>query len=249
MYKGIFILLFYSILTSCQSNTNISVLKIAVASNLQPAIDSIITVFETEFPIKCELSSNSSGALTNQIIKGAPFDLFIAANLDYPNQLFKMGFAEKPQVFVKGELCFVYPKNKTFQSISEATTSPVIKRIAISDPETAPYGLAAITYLTQKKELNKIKAKIIYGENIEQTNHYLKVRAVDAIFTSYSFALKNQSQYTFIKVDSTFYSPIIHGLSILKKGRKKQGVECETFITFLKSKKSRDILIYFGYIV
>ena len=213
------------------------------------AIDSIITVFESEFQIKCELSSNSSGALTNQITKGAPFDLFISANLDYPNQLFKLGLSEKPQAFVKGQLCFVYPKKKTFESITEATTSVSIKRIGIPDPETAPYGFAAITYLTQKKSLNKIKPKIIYGENIEQTNHYLKVSAVDAIFTSYSFALKNQSNYNYIKVDSTAYSPIIHGLSILKKGRKKQGVECETFITFLKSKKSRDILIHFGYIV
>jgi len=236
-------------LASCQSNTNKSILKIAVASNLQPVIDSIITVFEAEFPIKCDLSSNSSGALTNQIIKGAPFDLFISANLDYPTQLFKLGFAEKPEAFVKGQLCFVYPKNELFLSISDATNSFSIKRIAIPDPVTAPYGFAAITYLTQKKALKKINPKIIYGENIEQTNHYLKVRAVDAIFTSYSFALENQSNYNFIKVDSSSYSPIIHGLSVLKKGNNKHRNECQLFITFLNSKRSKDILTHFGYII
>jgi molybdate transport system substrate-binding protein len=247
MFKGFVILFIYSVLAGCQSNTAKSVLKIAVASNLQLAIDSIITVFETKFPIKCELSSNSSGALTNQIIKGAPFDLFISANLEYPDQLFKIGFAEKPSTFVKGQLCFVYPKNRSFQSITEAIKSASVKRIAIPDPETAPYGIAAKSYLTQKHDFNIIKQKIMYGENIEQTNHYLKVRAVDAIFTSYSFALKNQTNFNYIKVDSTSYSPIVHGLSILKKGRIKNSESCESFATFLNSKQSKDILIHFGF--
>lgn len=248
MYKlSIFIVLLL-VFTGCsEPKDDHSTIRIATAANMQFAMDSISVLFEKESGIKCEIASNSSGMLTAQIEKGAPFDVFVSANMVYPNKLVESGFADSPSVYAYGRLALLSNKDNNFKTITEVLSSESVKRIAIADPNTAPYGMATVEYLEHKKLFEKYKDKIIYGESIGQVNQYLTTGAVDAAFTSYSFVTKFGEEYGIIEVDSDNFSDIKQGVVILKHGKKHKPDESEKFVEFLKSETCQDVLKHFGY--
>jgi len=222
-------------------------IQIAVAANMQFAMDSIAILFENEHGTGCEVSANSSGMLTAQIEKGAPFDVFVSANMRYPKKLVESGFGELPEVYAYGRLAVVYKKGKTYNSVEEVLASDKVKRIAIADAKTAPYGMAAKEYLKNSELFEEYKDKIVYGESIGQVNQYLTTGAVDAAFTSYSFIAKFGDKYNFLEADSDYFSTIEQGVLILKNGKEKHPEESRKFVEFLKSDACKDVLTHFGY--
>ncbi|MFT5860655.1 MAG: molybdate transport system substrate-binding protein [Flavobacteriaceae bacterium] len=225
------------------------VLKIATAANMQLAMDSITSVFYDVHGIKCEVTSNSSGMLTAQIQSGAPFDLFFSGNMRYPNELIKTGFGESVQVYAYGKLALIYPKGKHYKSPEELLLSASTKRIGLADKKTAPYGIAAKSYLKKSGLADKLSDKIVVGESVGQVNQYIKTKAVDAAFTSYSYVKKFEDDFHFMDIDQKYYPEIEQGALILKSGRKHHPEEAKEFFEFLFSEKCQEILKYFGYTV
>lgn len=245
--------LFFSILLlmSCSSSntddkkifTETKSIQIAVAANMSFAMDSIAKEFEKTYGVLCNLSSNSSGMLTAQIENGAPYDVFISANMLYPERLYKKELSEKPTVYAKGRLILVYDKSINASSIDEVLRLSNIHKIAIANTKTAPYGLAAKEYLDNSNMFSDFEEKIIYGESIGQVNQYVVSGAVDAGFTSYSFLTKYEADYNFIEVDTTLFNPIKQGYCMLNKNSN----EARLFVNFLTSKECKLILTHFGY--
>lgn len=249
--KQLFLASMCWVLFSCGGNLaddakNQEELKIACAANMQGAVDSIVTLFKAEHNILCTVTFGSSGMLTSQIQNGAPYDIFLSANMIYPQQLYKKGLGTVPQIYAQGKLVFVHTKNTSFSTIEQAVLSTPIKRIALANSETAPYGMAAESYLKNTGLKTKIKDKIITGEDIGQVNQYITTKTVDAGFTTFAFKVQNPTGYTYFEVDSTYFEPINQGVSIVHKQHKNSNAQ--KFVDYLlTSKKAQAVLHYFGY--
>ena len=228
-------------------------IKIAVAANVSYAIDELKKEFNKLYPnIKVKVTLGGSGKLTAQIHNGAPYQLFMSANMKYPNALYADKIAvTKPVVYAQGSLAYLSIKDIDFSKGINLVENDNIKRIAIANPKTAPYGQATVEALKNAKLYNIIKKKFIYGESIAQTVSYT-VTATDLGFIAKSALFSPKMiQYkkgiNWAEVDPKLYTPINQGLVILKNG--KSNSEVKAFYDFMLSDKAKKILIDFGYLV
>lgn len=221
--------------------------QIAVAANMQYAMDSIVRLFEEVENIECEITANASGMLTAQIEKGAPFDVFVSANMEYPEVLVKNGWSKKPSVYCYGRLVLVYSKEMVAKEVEAVLKNPQVKRIALADPETAPFGIAAIEYLRTVGLFTHYEDKFVYGESISQVNQYITTKSAEAGFTSKSFLTAFGKDYNFIEIEEAKYGQIEQGVSLLKHGWTKNKEAAEKFIAFLGNEQCKEVLNHFGY--
>jgi molybdate transport system substrate-binding protein len=234
---------------SCGQQTDKDVIKIAAAANMQFALEAIADGFEKKHGIKVEVATNSSGMLTSQIKNGAPFDIFISANMRYPKKLHKNGLSNAPIIYAQGKLAMVYSGNYAKgSSWKDILRSDATKKIAIANSKTAPYGIATVELLKQEGLYDELKSKFVYGESIGQVNQYIKSETVDVAFTSNSFVAKFKKSYKSILIEEG-YSPIDQGVVILKKGMKNNKKTCELFLKYLASDECKAILVKYGYSV
>ncbi len=239
-YFFIFLILFsFSCSDTGEKKT---VLKIAVAANVQPALEKIAALFEKEQDIKIEIISASSGKLVSQIYQHAPFDIFLSADMDYPAQLYEKGFTkESPKVYSRGILVIWAKKPELLKNIA----GKEIKKIAIAQPDLAPYGKKAVEYLKEEGIYGKIESKLVFAESISQVNQYILSEVVDIAFTSNSAChipeIKEKGIW------KTLDKEIPHGLVVLNYGQENHPVECRLFEEFIFSKKAQDIFKEFGY--
>tara|TARA_B110000046_G_scaffold185814_1_gene229526 strand:- start:595 stop:1344 length:750 start_codon:yes stop_codon:yes gene_type:complete len=243
------IAIFLGLLVSCGASTmNEKSIKVACAANMLFAMDSIAVLFEAEHGIKCEITAGSSGVLSAQIENGAPYDVFVSANMNYPESIFQNGNGSEPVIYAEGRLLLVVNKESKHYTIDAVLNDPEVKRIGIADDRTAPYGMAASQYLTEKGKKEGLKDRLVQGESIGQINQYILTGAVDAAFTSYSFKVKNESNYKYFEVDRTYFDPINQGAMILDHGKDHNIEAANKLLDFFSSKKCKDVLNYFGYL-
>lgn len=249
-FKALFIvsvILIYCF-SACQSKPS-NTLKIATAANMQFAMDSLIDVFQQKTNIECETIVASSGKLTAQIMAGAPFDIFISADIKYPNTLFEKGFAlEKPKIYANGTLVLWTNLENTEPSIA-LLSNKEIKHITIANPKTAPYGFAAEEFLNKMGILDSLKQKVVFGESISAVNRYIYSRSADVGFTAKSVVLSPQmkNQGKWLELDPTLYSPIEQGALLLKSSNQENSENAKKFYEFLFSEEAKNILNKYGY--
>jgi molybdate transport system substrate-binding protein len=245
----IIIAVFLGFLVSCGGPTvTEKSIHIACAANMQYAMDSIAALFHAEYQIKCDFVAASSGMLTAQIENGAPYDVFLSANMNYPETIYKNRNGNKPFVYANGRLLLVANKQKNYKSIDQVLSDPKIKRIGISNDKTAPYGMAASQYLNRSGKMGAVKKRLVVGESVLQINQYLMTGAVDVAFTSYSFKVKNKGRFDYFEVDPTLFDSIGQGAILLKHGLEENMNAGNLFLEFLSSKKCKAVLNYFGYL-
>jgi molybdate transport system substrate-binding protein len=236
----ILILLF----TSCLEN-NDQTIRIAVAANMQIAAEDLAEEFTFQTNIKTEVISGSSGKLAAQILAGAPFDVFLAANMNYAQAVYEGGKAEsKPRNYATGKLV-LWSAIDDIKPIFTALSSKEINTIAIANPRTAPYGQAGKEVLENLKIYEQVKGKLVFGESISQTNQFILSKAAQIGFTSKSSVL---SETNWIEINDTLYSSMKQGMIIIKQSNEKMKL-AHLFEEFLFSKKASEILIANGYIL
>lgn len=232
---------------------NAGVISVAVASNVSYAMDELLKEFNKIHPgTEVRTVLGSSGRLSAQIRFGAPYEIFMSANMRYPISLYDSALAvTKPKVYAKGSLVMFSMKKRDFSKGLELLKEDSIKSIAIANPNTAPYGRAAREVLKNSHLLNTIKSKIVYAQSIAQVLSYLQ-KAADvgfvaksALFSPKMAKFKNKDNY--MEIDSSLYTPIEQGIVILKKGMHNK--EVENFYNFILSKKAKEIFKRYGYIV
>lgn len=225
-------------------------LRVAVASNAQFVADSLAHVFEKKYAVNIELIIASSGKLTAQITHGAPYDLFLSADMKYPEFIYKKGIAlTHPKVYAYGELVLWTTQNIDLSHHLSSLKNTKIKNIAVANPETAPYGEATLSALKKSNLYETIKNKIVYGESISQVNQYQLTGATNAAFTALSVVLsptlRNQGKYFII--NDSLYAPIKQGSVLLKHAKKNNLKMSKAFHKLLFSEKGKAIFRYFGY--
>lgn len=225
-------------------------LRVAVAANAQFVAQALKKAFEKKDPVNIEIIVGSSGKLTAQIEHGAPYDLFLSADMKYPESLYKTGNTiGRPRIYAFGKLVLWTLKNNNLSKSIQVIKQPFIKTIAIANPATAPYGVAATQCMKATGILDAVKSKIVYGESIAQVNSYLLSGAADVAFTAKSVvessALKTKGRW--IEVPDNLYQPIAQGVVVLEHAKANNFKAARTFYSFLFSDQARAIFKSFGY--
>lgn len=226
-------------------------MKVAVAANANDVVKALIKSFKQHHPhTHIEVILGSSGKLTAQIMHGAPFDLFLSANMDYPNRLYRVKKAiTKPIVYAEGALAIFSRKKRDFCAEIFVLKDRDIQKIAIGNPKTAPYGAAAIDALRNARIYDKIKDKLVYGESISQTLGYVMGAADIGIVAKSSLYAPSMSLYKeaihWTELDETLYTPIKQGMVLLEHAQ--DNIEAKAFYDFVKSTEAKQILKSYGY--
>lgn len=228
-------------------------IKIAVAANVSYAIDDLKKEFNKLYPdTKVKVTLGSSGKLTAQIKNGAPYQLFMSANMKYPKALYKDKSAvTKPIIYAQGAIALLSNKKQDFAKGIKLLKDKKISKIAIANPKTAPYGKAAVEAMQNAGVYNDVKKKFVYAESISQTVSYtvtatdIGVIAKSSLYSPKMVEFKKGINWG--EVDPKLYTPINQGVVILKEG--KNNTEVEAFYNFILSEKAKKIFEDFGYIV
>ena len=233
------------------TSLNAGKITIAVAANVSYAIEDLKKAFNVTNPeTKVQVILGSSGKLTTQIMHGAPFDLLLSANMMYPNTLYDKKMAIiKPRVYARGTLAMLSKKKRNYCAEIFVLEDMNIDKIAIGNPKTAPYGVAAKEALIHAKIYDKIKRKLVYGESIAQTLGYVMTAVDIGIVAKSSLYAPQMATYKeaihWSEIDGKLYTPIDQGMVILKNA--KSNVEAKAFYDFMLSVRAKKILKRYGY--
>lgn len=240
-----FILLTFSVVAAADT------LTVGVAANAQYAFAELATEFQKKTGHTIKPIYNSSGKLTAQIVNGAPIDVFLSADMEFPEKLYREGHAvAPPRPYAYGALVLWTRNDLDLANWRALLASDKVRRIAIANPKVAPYGretLKALAYFNLEKAL---KPKLVYGESISQVNQYTHSRAVDAGFTAKSVVLAPQmrGQGKWVDLPAGSYQPIAQGFVVLRHGERNNPVVSKQFAEYLASPAARAIFSRYGYL-
>jgi len=225
-------------------------ITVAGAANVQFTLEDLKAEFTRETGVDVKTVIGSSGKLTAQIENGAPFDVFLSADMKYPAKLYKDGFsAQVPQVYANGALVLWTMKDLDLPQGVGVLSKTGIQKIALADPKLAPYGREAVKALQFYKLYGSLEKKLVYGESISQVNLFITTGAAEIGFTAKSIVLapdmKNKGKW--VEVPAGSYKPIAQGVIVLKYGRQHHSQEAHEFYDFLFSAPAKAIFKKYGY--
>jgi molybdate transport system substrate-binding protein len=226
---------------------------IAVAANMKDAFSEILAAFnstgKSEKP-EMRVVYGSSGNFTTQIMNGAPFNVFIAADEHFPLELYKSGkTVDEGMVYAIGKLAIIAKKSSGIQLLdSKAEIAKAIQKankISIAKPDLAPYGKAAVEYLKAEGLWDLAKSKLVYGDNIGVATTYVVSGAADIGFTAVSLAKSSEvaKEASFLLIDPKLYEPIKQRM-VLIKGAPQEAIDLYRFI---QTPQAKAILQKYGY--
>ncbi len=168
-----------------------TILRIAAASDLRFALPEVVTRFEHAHPgSEVDVAYGSSGTLYAQVQNRAPFDLFLSADEQYPQQLAaRFGNAERPFVYAIGRLALWAPRRPDLKVQGRGLavlTDPAVRRIALANPRHGPYGRAAIEVLERLGLIETVRNRLVYGDTVLQVAHLLETGGAEVGFVAYS---------------------------------------------------------------
>jgi molybdate transport system substrate-binding protein len=228
-------------------------LTVAVAANMQYASEELKAAFEKANNSKVDIIIGSSGKLTQQIISGAPFDVFISADTSFPQKLMEAGLAaEAPKIYAQGLLVLWSVKSGIRPAANlQLLLSDSMHSIALANPQTAPYGAAAEALLKKYNLFDKVKSKLVYGESITQTSQFIATQSADIGFTAKAIVLSDEmkGKGAWVDLNRNDYPPINQSAVLLAYGMKMHQADAKKFYAFLFSDTAKSIFKKFGYII
>jgi molybdate transport system substrate-binding protein len=223
-------------------------LKVAAAADLQPVLPAIAQAYEKETGVKLQVSFGSSATLATQIINGAPFDIFLAADFSFPEQVIAAGLAagKDPIAYATGTLVVFARKDSPIQPLNiDKLTDPAITRIAVADEAHAPYGRAAYQVMRSMKTLDTLKPKLVVAENIAQTAQFVVSGNAQVGFISLTSAQTPQMK----EIGTYVLAPLVYNklkqcAVVMKSSPNLEATQ--KFLTWLTSEKIQSHLKDFG---
>jgi len=243
----LFIKLFITtIIALSAAQTTAEEIRIAVASNFNNAITNITEQFEANTGHKVLLSFASTGKHYAQIINGAPFDIFFAADIKHPQRLEQeaVAIAGSRFTYAVGKLILWSPMSNYIDSQGKVLEQNRFRHLAIANPKLAPYGKAAQEVLQARGLWEALKSKMVRGENIGQTFQFIKSGNAELGFVAYSQIKRPGHAITgsWWHVPQTLYTPIEQQAVLLKDNS-----AAKAFLSYVKSDDSLEIIRSFGY--
>lgn len=226
-------------------------LTVAVAANVKFAFDDLAATFTKESNIAIQPIYGSSGKITAQVKAGAPYDVFLSADMEFPAKLYLSGQAiTVPKVYAYGRIVLWTMSDKLDLGKGLGVLSEgQVRKVAIANPKVAPYGEEALKALDKLGLRASIEPKLVFAENIAQVMQFVDSGSAEAGFTAKSLvtAPENANRGKWIDVPPEAYAPIAQGAVILRYGQANHGEAARKFYGFLYSAKARAILEKFHY--
>lgn len=250
---GCFSLMLLLAIQACKPGGNTSQeagpLRIAASANMRNALEDLVVPFQLAHDQEVQITTASSGQLFSQIQHGAPYDLFLSADTIFPHELHQQGYTSlPPKIYAQGKLILWSMEHLEVAGGLNALKEPIFKKIAMANPETAPYGKAAKEAMINEGVWEEVQAKIVLGESVGQTNHFIFSKAVDAGLTSLSATKGGESKDKgiFIFINQDLYSPIYQGMALLKRKNGNPAAALR-FWNYMYSDTAQSILALHGY--
>ena len=227
--------------------------SIAAAANLVYVLDDLNAEFKrSASDIVITTATGASGSLVAQIRNGAPYDVFLSADLDFPLALVQAGQADAKSLvtFAVGRLVLWTARSDLeLTELTAAVRNPTMRKLAIANPKTAPYGRAAQQTLEKLGLWSVAQPKLVLGENITQTAQFVETGNADAGFVAMSLVcsprLRNHGRW--LEIPAYLHAPLAHGAVLTSHGATNSAAG--RYLAFLHSAAARKILERFGYSV
>ena len=229
-------------------------ITVAAAADLSAALKEIGENYEKQSGVKLKLSFSASETLTEQIHNHAPFDVFLSADMDYPRQLVSRGEAESGSLYryAIGKLALWAPadspldvEHRGMNVMADAS----VKKIAIANPQHAPYGRAAVAALKHVGLYEQVSDRLVLGENVSQAAQFVESGNAQVGFVAMAFAVSPamQGKGKYWEIPQAAYPPLEQGVVVIKRSRHKK--EAMAFVAYIKTKPVADVLARYGFTV
>jgi molybdate transport system substrate-binding protein len=228
-------------------------MTVAAAADLQPLMEVVSERFQKEKGRTVKFTYGSSGNFFQQIQNGGPFDMFFSANLEYPKKLEAAGLTESGSFYqyATGKIVIWVSKDSKLDLSGglQALVSPGIQKIAIANPQHAPYGQAAVAAMKSAAVYEKIAGKLVLGENISQAASFIDTGAADIGIIALSLALapNMRERGRMAEIPSSAYPPIEQACVILKSSTHKD--TAKAFLDFIKTPAIQEMFRGAGFAV
>jgi molybdate transport system substrate-binding protein len=226
-------------------------IRVAAAADLKFAVGELAGQYEKQTGTKVNVTYGSSGNFFSQLQNGAPFDLFFSADIEYPKKLESAGLTEMGTLYryAVGRIVIWMPVDSKVDVTNQgwnALLDASVQKIAIANPEHAPYGRAAVAALQKAGIYEQVKSKLVFGENISQAAQFVQSGNAQAGIIALSLAIsppmKDGKSW---KVPPEMHPAIEQGAIVLKDAKNKDGARA--FLQFVKSEDGRAILAKYGF--
>jgi molybdate transport system substrate-binding protein len=250
-WSRVFTIVVYVCMACCNARGQGPELRTAAAADLKFAMGELAGAFEKQTGTKVNVTYGSSGNFFSQMQNGAPFDLFFSADIEYPRKLEAAGLAEAGTLYeyAVGRIVIWMPAEAKLDVAKlgwNALRDASVQRIAIANPEHAPYGRAAVAALQKAGIYEHVKRKLVYGENISQAAQFVQSGNAQAGIVAMSLAVSPEMRKGKKWEIPAEMHPAIEQGAVLLKNSKNKGAARE-FLEFVKSASGRDILKKYGF--
>jgi len=230
------------------------VINVAAAADLSAALQEVAANYQKRSGVAVKLSFGASGALTQQIQNGAPFDVFFSADMDYPRQLIAGGQAESSTLYryAVGQLVLWVRKDSPLDvehSGIQVLLDPSVKKIAVANPQHAPYGRAAISTLKHYDLYQKVAGRLVLGENVSQAAQFVESGNAQAGFVALAHAMapamRGKGKYWIVPADA--YPMLAQGAVLISRSAHRQ--DAAAFLEYMKSAEVAAVVQRYGFSV
>jgi molybdate transport system substrate-binding protein len=236
-------------LCACQHHASAQPLEVAAAADLSFAFKDVGAAFEKETGQKVVFSFGATGLLEKQIAEGAPFDVFAAANQSFVDDAVRSGacLGDSKAVYASGHIVMFSGTGAAFEPKTVADLADArVAKIAIANPDHAPYGRAAKQALERSGIWDKVQPKIVYGENVQQTLQFAQSGNADVSIVALSLASVTPGHWTEIPTEE--HDPIVQALVVCTHG--KAGADAaRKFAAFVQSSDGHAIMRKYGFLL
>jgi molybdate transport system substrate-binding protein len=226
-------------------------IRVAAASDLKFALSDLAAQYEKQTGSRLDVTYGSSGNFFSQIQNGAPFDVFFSADIEYPRKLEAAGLAEPGTLYeyAVGRIVIWMPADSKIDLANQrwnALLDASVQKIAIANPEHAPYGRAAIAALGKAGVYEQVAPKLVYGENISQAAQFVQSgnaqAGIVALSLAVSAAMKDGKRW---EIPADMHPPIEQAGILLKDAKNKSSARA--FLNFVQSEAGRATLAKYGF--
>lgn len=224
-------------------------LRIAAAADLALAFGEIKTDFERKSGKRVEMSFGSTGLLAKQIAEGGPFDVFAAANISFVDDVVKAKACDESTkaLYARGRIVLWAKDASLLPKDLESLTDARYAKIAIANPEHAPYGRAAQQAMTKAGVWKAVEPRMVHGENVQQTQVYARTGNADVAIVALSLAVAADGAY--VPIPAELHEPLDQALVICHGGIRAKTNEAHAFVDYVGSPEGRAVMRKYGFLL
>jgi len=225
-------------------------LRVAAAADLAVAFAEVGAAFEQASGKKVAFSFGSTGLLAKQIREGAPFDVFAAANVSYAEDVVRADacYADTLRLYARGRIVLWSKDKAQLPATLEQLREPRFAKVALANPEHAPYGLAAQQALTRSGVWPLVQTRAVYGENVQQALMFAQSGNAEVAVVALSLAMTSGGSY--LPIDPELHAPLEQAMVICRGGSAGgKPNEARAFVEFASSEAGRTIMRTYGFLL